>query len=200
MNIEKYLLEKYKIKPDKNGRVDLPISRWKEFPALLKEAGFKTGAEIGILKGEYTETLCRQDIKMYGIDSWTYYGNYSDYSADKYGKYEENARNRLGNEKYDCTIMKGWSMEAVDKFEDESLDFVFIDGNHAIEFVIEDIAAWSKKVKKGGIVAGHDYFRLKGRHLLHAKDAVDAWTYCYKINPWFVMRNDKCPSWFYVKK
>ena len=198
MNIEKHILEKYKLTPDKNGRVDTPMSRWKEFPVLLKDAGFKTGVEIGILKGEYTETLCRQGLKMCGVDSWVYYGNYNDYHADKFSKYEKNARNRL--EKYDCRIIKGWSMDAVKEFEDESLDFIFIDGNHALEFVIEDIAAWSKKVRKGGIVALHDYFRLKGRHLLHAKDAVNAWTYCYKINPWFVMRGDKCPSSFWIRK
>ncbi len=100
---------------------------------------------------------------------------------------------------YDCTLIKGWSSDIVKDFEDNSLDFVFIDGNHALEYVIEDIAKWSPKVREGGIISGHDYFRGHGKNLMHAKDAVNTWTYCYKINPWFIFAKDKCPSWFWVK-
>lgn len=42
-------------------------------------------------------------------------------------------------------------------YEDKSLDFVFIDGSHKYEDVVEDIKAWLPKIKKGGILAGHDY-------------------------------------------
>jgi len=37
------------------------------------------------------------------------------------------------------------------------LDAVFIDGNHAYEFVLQDIEIWEAKVRSGGIVSGHDY-------------------------------------------
>ena len=42
-------------------------------------------------------------------------------------------------------------------YEDDSLDFVFIDGNHQYEYVKADIEAWLPKIKVGGILAGHDY-------------------------------------------
>ena len=48
-------------------------------------------------------------------------------------------------------------MDAVKDFADRSLDFVYIDANHEPQFVEEDIREWSKKVKVGGIVSGHDY-------------------------------------------
>lgn len=54
--------------------------------------------------------------------------------------------------------MKMTSMEAVKKFEDESLDFVFIDGSHEYEDIKDDIISWLPKVKRGGILAGHDYY------------------------------------------
>jgi predicted O-methyltransferase YrrM len=41
--------------------------------------------------------------------------------------------------------------------EDDSVDFVYIDGNHQYSSVKEDLVNWSKKVKNGGIIAGHDY-------------------------------------------
>ena len=49
------------------------------------------------------------------------------------------------------------SVEAAKKFEDESLDVVFIDLTHTYESVKEDIGLWLPKVKRGGILSGHDY-------------------------------------------
>ena len=37
-----------------------------------------------------------------------------------------------------------------------SLDFVFIDASHIYKYVAEDIDLWEPKVKKGGLVSGHD--------------------------------------------
>lgn len=39
----------------------------------------------------------------------------------------------------------------------ESIDFVYIDGNHQYSSVKEDLSTWMTKVKPGGVIAGHDY-------------------------------------------
>lgn len=49
------------------------------------------------------------------------------------------------------------SVEASKLYKDGSLDFVFIDACHETDFVKADIAAWSPKIRKGGVIAGHDY-------------------------------------------
>ncbi len=49
------------------------------------------------------------------------------------------------------------SLSASKLYEDNSLDFVFIDANHNYEFVKKDIEAWLPKIKKGGYIGGHDY-------------------------------------------
>jgi predicted O-methyltransferase YrrM len=43
------------------------------------------------------------------------------------------------------------------KYEDESLDFIFIDASHDYKSVKEDIELWYPKIKKGGIISGDDY-------------------------------------------
>ena len=42
-------------------------------------------------------------------------------------------------------------------FLDHSLDMVFIDGAHDYESVMTDILSWLPKIKKNGLICGHDY-------------------------------------------
>ena len=56
------------------------------------------------------------------------------------------------------------------KYENESLDMVFIDGNHSYDEVIMDINYWLPKVKQNGILAGHDYTDENSA----VRDAVDS--------------------------
>ena len=41
--------------------------------------------------------------------------------------------------------------------EPNSIDFIYIDGNHQYSSVVEDLNIWSEKVKVGGVIAGHDF-------------------------------------------
>ena len=90
---------------------------------------------------------------------------------------------------YKYTPIRALSNEAVNKFENESCDVVFIDMEHTYEAVKNDINIWLKKVKSGGYMAGHDY--------------VDGWPGVVKaVNEAFgeenIIRIDDC--WIYHKK
>lgn len=54
-------------------------------------------------------------------------------------------------------LMQGDSLEIAKDYADDSLDLVFIDGDHSFEGCSADIRAWLPKVKIGGYLAGHDY-------------------------------------------
>ena len=106
-------------------------------------------------------------------------------------------------------------MEAVKDFKDNSIDFVYIDGNHTYDYVTQDITEWSKKVRKGGIVSGHDYgWWYHSQKMLKRTDgrvdlAVKTYTHTNNIHPWFVLgrrkmikgeTRDSHRSWFFVKE
>lgn len=182
-------------------------------PKLFKEMGFKVGAEIGVLKGEFTEKF--KDFKMYAIDPWIAYegAGRSNNRQDLQDLMYEEVRIKLFP--YDCVILRKTSMEALKDFEDGSLDFVYIDGDHRFQYVAEDIVEWTKKVKKGGVVSGHDYIctdsylnslPIKKKLHLQVGAIVDAYVKAFGIEDFYVLKgegdtiNDKFLSWYFVKK
>ena len=55
-----------------------------------------------------------------------------------------------------CTLLQKTSAEAALAFEHNSLDFVYLDGDHRTLAVLSDLELWWPRVKPGGILAGHD--------------------------------------------
>ena len=204
--------------------IKLPIDRLRGLTNLFRELGYKVGAEIGVSKGYYSKWIVMKTKceKLYCIDPWLAYDRYVESCIPDgqkvWNERLETAKHRLG--RWDGNIVefvKKTSMDAVNDFMDNSLDFVFIDGNHTFEYVINDIAEWEKKVKPGGIIAGHDYYmsfdtpviskvniEYIKRHSSHSRikliqveEAVKAWTKANEIKPWFVT-NDRC--WLWIKE
>jgi hypothetical protein len=193
-----YIITKYGVKKDRY--IYLNITR-EELASLFAELNFKIGAEIGVEQGLYSEILCKANpkLELYCIDSWQVYEGYKDFTIQTtLDKAEADTRKRLAP--YNCHIIKDWSIEAVKKFEDNLLDFVYIDGNHDFQNVTNDIYEWSKKVRKGGIISGHDYVRYRTSILCHVKSVIVAMEDALDIGPIFVVTGDPFNSWFWIKK
>ena len=138
----------------------------------FKELGFKVGAEIGVSQGHFSEAMLQEipGLKLYCVDVWKpYHGNRWMPKNNRADVYFEIAKKRLAP--YNATLIRKYSMDAVKDFADGSLDFVYIDANHALSYVVEDLREWSKKVRVGGIVSGDDYFHFKGAGVVEAVDA-----------------------------
>ena len=182
---------------------------------VFKELGFKEGVEVGTEGGKYAFVLCESnpELKLFCIDPYLVYENgegYKDINQNQFEKIYESAKARLAP--YNASIIRGLSMDVVDDFEDNSLDFVYIDGNHRLDYVVQDLIKWTDKVKPGGIVAGHDFIRLRGQYYSHVPYALEAYVKSYFIPQFFVMDNkkssysheenkkyDRIRSWFFVK-
>jgi predicted O-methyltransferase YrrM len=182
------------------------------------ELGLAVGAEIGVARGYFGRRLFERipNLKLYAIDAWAPWDETSRGKAQSLERLYRDAKERL--EPYNCKIIRDWSMNAISQFADESLDFVYIDAGHDYKNAITDIRGWSKKVRKGGIVAGHDYLEPEAftfgnfnHDNYDVKRAVDDFVKENNIAPLFVFTKDMprtspedqkkgfAPSWMYVK-
>jgi hypothetical protein len=160
---------------------------------LFGKLGYKTGAEIGVSKGWYSEVLCKSapGLHLLCVDPWQAYGGWDDETME--GRLVA-TKDRLAG--YDYEIIRKPSLEAVKDVPPNSLDFVYIDGLHEFDPVMQDIIQWVGKVRKGGIVSGHDYFHFRGAGVVAA---VNAYVAGHHIDPWYVTRED-APSFFWVNR
>ena len=150
--------------PDiKNSRGE-EIDGWFDFFVLYDEMVDKFDntvfAEIGTWKGRSAVYMAQKikesgkNITLYGIDIFGPFiseGKQED-STSIYNEFIENI------EPYDNIIpVRGDSKIVHSCFPDKCFDFIFIDGGHDYETVIEDIKNWYPKLKDGGVFGGHDY-------------------------------------------
>lgn len=145
-------------------RIDSLPSRL-EFPEFLNRRELKgIGAEIGVKKGNFSEYLLTNwDCeKLISIDPWLEdaaenYLDKANVDQARHDSFYQAAVARLKNFGERSEIWRMTSVEAAEKVDKHSLDFVYIDARHDYESVLEDLNAWFDKVKPGGIFAGHDY-------------------------------------------
>ena len=206
-----FILNKYELELAKRDPIIIPNMGRDNLARLFAELNFTSGVEIGVERGLYSRVLCRENPQaiIYGVDSWKAYRSYRDHvSQDKLDGFFETTLQRMSPYSNFRPIRK-FSMDAVKDFKDNSLDFVYIDGNHTLPFVINDMIEWSKKIRIGGIVSGHDYRKSKRvvtqNHVVYA---VHCFTEAYRIKPWFLlgtkaqnpgMTRDPNRSWMWVK-
>lgn len=172
------------------------ISTRVDLAKYFNELGFKVGAEIGVAAGKYSRVFCWNipDIHLYCIDPWKSDPN----DLCDYG--DENISNRAHAKKilkpFNVTFIEKDSIKALEDFEDNSLDFVYIDANHSFDYVIQDLINWNKKVKSGGIISGHDYYRLRNFGVILA---VDTYIKAHGITTFNILSGDHTPSFYWRK-
>jgi len=130
---------------------------------LIVEVGAFLGRSISYLGVEVVNS--GKNILIDCIDSWDPSNCdvfYTDYDGSNYREYRGTGVYKLflDNIKPLGRIIRSVRMPSIDAsgiYEDESISFLFIDGDHSYNSVSNDLHAWYNKVKPGGIIAGHDW-------------------------------------------
>jgi hypothetical protein len=174
--------------------IRLPEVKRERLALLFADLGFTRGVEVGVNLGEFSKSLCLVNPKLHlaSVDIWA--------KADVYLEAIRTLR------PFNCELIRLPSIEASKLFDDGSLDFVYIDGDHSYDPVIADIESWEPKVRSGGIVSGHDYKisdETWAARRCKVVNAVNAYVAKNRINPFYVIGESipvPWPSWFWVKE
>ena len=123
-----------------------------------KQGATGKAVEIGAYSGEGTVVIANYFKEVLAVDPWLNGYDINDRASQQcpmkfvFDAFQERAK--------DCknvSFSRGKSLDALEFVDDGSCDFVYIDGDHRYEGVLADLKGWRKKLREGGIMAGHDW-------------------------------------------
>ena len=133
-----------------------------QFLRLVKARGLSAGVEVGVAYGGHCEALLeyRGIESLAGVDPYQHRAGCDDptnLAQHELDRVYNLALDRLARFGRRFSLIRETSERAAERFEDSSLDFVYIDADHRYGSVAGDLSAWFSKVRDGGVLAGHDY-------------------------------------------
>ena len=137
---------------------------WKNF---MIKYNCQRVCEIGVREGINFRLMVKHNpILAVAVDSWisdgNKYRNDVGFTQEELNQQYEDIK-KTYIDRPSVKIYRGYSFDVVKEFDDEFFDLVYIDADHSFDGCYKDIIDWYPKVKKGGILCGHDYEHLVGR-------------------------------------
>lgn len=158
---------------------------------LIGDLGYRKGVEIGTHRAESSLMWLKRNPELH----LTCIDPYAPYAARRSQKQQDAnyaaAVKRL--KPYKADVVRAASLDVVGSFEVGSIDFLYIDGDHEFDAVVQDLVCWAPKVRIGGLIVLHDYCVAWRSGVMQA---VDAYTSAHRISPWYVTRDaNPCAFW-----
>lgn len=125
---------------------------------FIENTNQKSIIEIGSYTGESTIIFASYFSKVLAVDPWMNgYDSNDPASSSNMSMVEEKFNHRTAA--YDNIIKnKMLSHEFANIIPNNSIEVVYIDGDHTYDGVTKDINTWLPKIVKGGYICGHDYY------------------------------------------
>lgn len=194
-----------------------PISSRNQFGHLLNSKGLIGDAvEIGTHRGVFASQLLRHwnGLTLHCVDPWSIPQGYEEQAKllpEKGPTRDDDktvALEALKPYSNRCRIHQVTSVEAAGYFLEGSLDFIYIDGNHEQKYVEQDLRMWWPKLRKGGVLSGHDIIcpgevDLWGKHIQPAVNwFIAGLRTSREIDPpvYLVVEEDGLPWSYYIVK
>ncbi len=163
---------------------------------LVKKNKNIEGCEVGVYKGEYSTQIINHfkknglSVKLHLIDPWKVDSDFKEYGNEVLEKAYKEVKLKF-QDMQNIKIHRENSESASKHFDNLSLDFAYIDGNHDYEFVKKDLEIWFPKIKPGGVIFGDDYLRPYG-----VNQAVSEFSFKYNLIANF---SDNGNQYFFIK-
>ena len=132
--------------------------------ALNKLGKIDKAVEIGQRVGKNAEVMMKEtDIKqLYLVDPYLPYQDDTRIknklvTGEYQGFYKKGMLHRLCHFGDRISILNTTSQKASTLFDDKTFDYVYVDGDHHYEQVLNDIKSWYPKLKEDGVMGGHDF-------------------------------------------
>jgi len=143
-------------------------SSYKKMLELFKDRVEIIAAEVGVYEGINAKFMllgCNK-LKLYLVDDWSNIVVYTGGPRQSpetmqviQGIAKFNLRTCCSDDRVTFTGKN--SADSAKDFPDGFFDYVYIDGDHLYESVKLDLQLWYPKVKKGGVLGGHDVLMVE---------------------------------------
>jgi hypothetical protein len=115
--------------------------------------------EVGVFYGIHLFEVAKTfpNAQLYGVDPWLEYDEYSEYKGEQNSILSGFKRNLYKcPDKTRIQTYRGFSSDIVPLFPNDFFDIVYVDGNHATEYVYKDACMSFEKTKSGGYIVFDD--------------------------------------------
>lgn len=134
--------------------------------------------EIGVAGGHFTKQILATwptCAKLFAVDCWgPFEGNHIT-DSEQEQRFKQVVETFAAHS--NVTIVRQYSHAAAAAMPNESVDFIYLDADHSHSAAMSDLQSWFPKLKKRGIMAGHDYYNGCG-----VKSAVDEFAAKNRLN------------------
>jgi hypothetical protein len=141
--------------------IPITIEKWN-----ILEIGCYHGANVCSLMKTYAQ---HPETQIHCLDPWNDYEGYDEYQHLQPTNYSTFLRNITKLDPKDLNkiyIHRGLSHDLVPTFRNEEYDLIYIDGNHALKYVLEDAVECFRKTKKQGWMVFDDLQCTEVNHAL----------------------------------
>lgn len=139
---------------------------------LIDEFNLKSVAELGVYRGEFAQMILKnnQSVEKYimidpwrNLDAWNKPANTDNESFERF--YKETIQ-KTDFAKKKRIVLRGKTTEVINEIPDNTLDFVYIDGDHTLKGISIDLVNIWPKVKEDGFIVGDDFSPSIWQHSL----------------------------------
>ena len=129
--------------------------------------------EIGVYEGDFSQQILKtvKPKKLFLIDPWDEENHEEGQGEKRYQKVLDKFQSEIKNGT--VVVYRAVSHDVIEKFDNDFFDWIYLDGGHTYDNIMEQFSEYLPKVKLHGFVTGDDYGRDDENHRKNVTRAVD---------------------------